>query len=484
MRRSQRRAGAAHHDAGEAPRPGIVELDDADIDIALLEDAVLGEQPFDVVADLEEGIAECVDVGDELWRQVLMHAAGAEIGGVHAAAARALVEHHQLLALLEAPERRGERADIHRLRRDIEEVGEEAADLAIEHADELAALGHVDAEKPLDREREGMLLVHRRDVIEPVEIGHRLQIGLVLDQLLGAAMQQPDMRIDALDHLAVELEHEAQHAVRGRVLRPEIDGEVAVLGVRVQASVSVWSRPSCVHFGMRLSRLWRRRISLNRSQLTMKRSWVPEPISSMPSCALELEARPRSPHLDAFGLDRDGQSWRGRGFVRDVDMHCRDCPRPGRDAAVSSCTQVHSMSPTMKPVANTSGISRNSGDLGIEMRHGLALGHGVGRSDALGPALRDGFMASHPYRCTRSRRLAGLLVAGDGGIHALPGAQEIEAAVFLHQLHRLIDHALQLVVVAELDKAGEREVLAQRVTLEAVVGEDAPQVRVAGERMP
>ena len=35
------------------------------------------------------------------------------------------------------------------------------------------------------------------------------------------------MRIDALDDLAVELQHEAQHAVRRRMLRPEIDGEVA-----------------------------------------------------------------------------------------------------------------------------------------------------------------------------------------------------------------------------------------------------------------
>ena len=74
-----------------------------------------------------------------------------------------------------------------------------------------------------------MLLIHRRDIIEPVEIRHRLQIGLVLDQLLGAAMQEPDMRIDPLDHLAVELEHEAQHAMRRRMLRPEIDGEVAEL---------------------------------------------------------------------------------------------------------------------------------------------------------------------------------------------------------------------------------------------------------------
>ena len=93
-----------------------------------------------------------------------------------------------------------------------------------------ARLGTVELEQLFRREAEGVLLVHRRDIVEPVEIGDRLQIGLVLDQLLGAAMQEPDMRIDALDHLAVELEHQAQHAVRRRMLRPEIDGEVAQRG--------------------------------------------------------------------------------------------------------------------------------------------------------------------------------------------------------------------------------------------------------------
>jgi hypothetical protein len=49
----------------------------------------------------------------------------------------------------------------------------------------------------------------------------------VLDQLLGAAMEKPDMRIDALHNLAIELEHKAQYAVRRRVLGPEIEGEIA-----------------------------------------------------------------------------------------------------------------------------------------------------------------------------------------------------------------------------------------------------------------
>ena len=113
---------------------------------------LLDEERIEIVDELEEGVAECFDIVDELSRQILMHAARPEIGRVHARARGALVEDHQLLALLEAPERRSERADIHRLRRDVEEMGKEPSDLAIEHADQLAALRHLDAEQPLHRE--------------------------------------------------------------------------------------------------------------------------------------------------------------------------------------------------------------------------------------------------------------------------------------------------------------------------------------------
>jgi hypothetical protein len=135
------------------------------------------------------------------------------------------------LALLEPPQRRGERTHVHGLRGDVEEMRKQAADLGIEHADELGALRDGDADELLYRERKGVLLVHRRHVVEAVEIRQRLEIGLVLNQLLGAAVEKPDMRIDALDDLAVELEHKAQHAMRGRMLRPEIDGEFAVATV-------------------------------------------------------------------------------------------------------------------------------------------------------------------------------------------------------------------------------------------------------------
>ena len=220
-------AAAADDRPREAPLPAIVQREDADIDVALLEDAVADDEGIEIVEHLQERIAERLDVVDQLRLDIHVDAAGPEVIGVHARAGNALIEDHQLLALLEAPERRRERADIHGLRGHVEEVREKTPDFGIEHPDQLGAAGHLDAEQLLDRHAIGVFLVHRRDVVEPVEIGVRLNVGLVLDQLLGAAMQQADMRIDALDDLAVQLQHEAQDAVRGRVLRAEIDGEVA-----------------------------------------------------------------------------------------------------------------------------------------------------------------------------------------------------------------------------------------------------------------
>lgn len=57
----------------------------------------------------------------------------------------------------------------------------------------------------------------------------------------------------------------------------------------------------------------------------------------------------------------------------------------------------------------------------------------------------------------------------------------LKVAERLGELQGLRHDALLLLVVADLGVAGEGEVLAQRVALEAVVGHDAAEVGVAGE---
>ncbi len=89
-------------------------------------------------------------------------------------------------------------------------------------ADPLRTLGHFDAEEILDRAHVGVLVAHHRDVIETIHVADRLIERLGLGELLGAAMQKADVRIGAHHGLAVHLEHETQHAVGRRMLRPEI----------------------------------------------------------------------------------------------------------------------------------------------------------------------------------------------------------------------------------------------------------------------
>ena len=158
-----------------------------------------------------------------------MHATRPHIGRMHPGARGTLIKHHQFFALFKAPERRRQGTDIHGLRRDIQQMRQKPPDFRKQDPDQLRPPWHGNPQKFLNRKRVSMLLIHRRDIIEPVKIRHRLQIRLRLDQLLRAAMKQSDMRINALDDLAIKLQHKTQHAMGRRMLRSEIDTEITKL---------------------------------------------------------------------------------------------------------------------------------------------------------------------------------------------------------------------------------------------------------------
>ena len=80
-----------------------------------------------------------------------MHAARAKIGGMQARARGPFVELHQPLAFFEPPENWGHGADIDGEGGDVEDMVENAANFAIEHADVLAAPRHLNPQKPFNR---------------------------------------------------------------------------------------------------------------------------------------------------------------------------------------------------------------------------------------------------------------------------------------------------------------------------------------------
>ena len=75
------------------------------------------------------------------------------------------------------------------------------------------------------------------------------------------------------------------------------------------------------------------------------------------------------------------------------------------------------------------------------------------------------------------------LVAGQR-YDTLPRGFKVEAPVFLAEPHRLVDDALLILVVANLDKASQREILAQRMTLKPVIGQDTAQIGLPGKHDP
>ena len=248
-------AGAAQHGTGETELQCPLRRDHTDAHGALLPDAVVGEQGLvlidmtgeavgKVLDEIEQrAVAGAVALGD-LARtvplglalvarhgvgQIAMHAARTIVAGVHARARDRLVAVEQILALAEAVEEDAHGADVERMGGEPHQVVQDARDLVEQRADVLRALRHLDAEQLLDGAHIAVLVAHHGHIVQTVHVADGLIVRLVFGQLFGAAMQQPDMRIGAFDDFAVHLQHQTQHAVRGRMLGAEVQGVIADL---------------------------------------------------------------------------------------------------------------------------------------------------------------------------------------------------------------------------------------------------------------
>jgi hypothetical protein len=122
-------------------------------------------------------------------------------------------------------DRRG--AELHAAGAEADEVGVDPGELHHEHADDVGALGDLvgDAEQLLDGQAVRRLLEHRREVVHAGAERDALHPGAELHVLLDAGVQVADAGAGLGDRLAVELEDEAEHAVRRRVLRAHVDDD-------------------------------------------------------------------------------------------------------------------------------------------------------------------------------------------------------------------------------------------------------------------
>ncbi len=96
--------------------------------------------------------------------------------------------------------------------------------LGEQHADVLHALRHLEAKQLLDAQDVAEAVRLRGEVVHPLDERDHLLPLLLFRGLLDPGVQVPDRRPGRLDGLAIELQHEAQHAMRAGVLRPHVDG--------------------------------------------------------------------------------------------------------------------------------------------------------------------------------------------------------------------------------------------------------------------
>ncbi len=107
-----------------------------------------------------------------------MHPTGAEIGCVQTRTTGAFIKDHQIFAFFKPPKRRGQRANVHRLRRDIQQMRAGCAPISEFERRESTTRGAAPASpgQLFNSQTPGVFLVHRGHIIKPVEIRQVLQV--------------------------------------------------------------------------------------------------------------------------------------------------------------------------------------------------------------------------------------------------------------------------------------------------------------------
>ncbi|MNM95999.1 hypothetical protein D3C81_1084630 [compost metagenome] len=148
---------------------------------------------------------------------------------MHTRAGDRFVAVHQLFAFAEGVQHHGHRTQIQAVGAQPHQVVQDAGDFVEHGADVLRTLRHLDTHQGFDGTHVGMLVAHHRAVIQAIHVADRLVVRLGFGQLLGRAVQQTNVRIGTNDGFAIHFQNQAQHTMRGRMLRAEVHRVVADL---------------------------------------------------------------------------------------------------------------------------------------------------------------------------------------------------------------------------------------------------------------
>ena len=137
------------------------------------------------------------------------------------------------LTLLKTPQKGRERAEVDRRCTHPHQVRDDAAQFARNDSQHFAALGDVEPHQFLDRQCQTHVVGHRRQVIHSVGQRHDLVVLPIFAELFESRVEITDVRNDPYHHLTVQFHDETQHAVRGRMLRPDVHQHVVAAQLRL-----------------------------------------------------------------------------------------------------------------------------------------------------------------------------------------------------------------------------------------------------------
>ena len=204
---------------------------------AALEDLVAEQQVVDLVAEGAQLLHHLLGLVDPAGGQVVLQAADAVEVGVEAAAGGRLDQVEHVLAIAERHEHRRDGTELHaEVAEEQADVGD-AAELEQDRADPLRARRGLDLHQLLGGEDERHLVGEAAQPVDAVDQRGHLREGADLGELLVAAVHVAGARLGPHHLLAVEAHDDAQRAVRGRVLRPDVEGHALGLELDVEARV-------------------------------------------------------------------------------------------------------------------------------------------------------------------------------------------------------------------------------------------------------
>ncbi len=196
--------------------------DNADAFRAATIDIVLRQQPLVLIELGRKTAQERIDSIVKPARQVFAQPPDADIAREEAEPGDELVDVEEQLALTDRVEEHRDGADLHRVRPKPDEMARQTLQFGNEDSYVLYARRHLETEHLLYAERVRQTVRLGGQVIHPLDERYHLLPLLLLGGFLDSGVQVPDRRVRGTNDLAIELEHQPEHAVRAGVLRPHV----------------------------------------------------------------------------------------------------------------------------------------------------------------------------------------------------------------------------------------------------------------------